>query len=116
MTKNGNNMKCKKIRTLFNLFEVFDCKNCRHNLEDEHFLIGHYYVSIYHLFNQCEVLGINYDDLIYNSKKLKFLLKDAISYNDKIFLIFIENFQIETYFEIFERILDNDLNIQIITY
>ena len=113
--KHGNN-KCNQTRTMFNLFQIYNCHNCDKFKEDEFIKIGNQIIAIYYIFNQCEFLGINKDVLVYNSKKVKILLKESIINDKNIFLFFVDGFfEIDKYFNLFERIMDNDLDIQIIT-
>jgi len=109
-------MKCKKKRTVFELFEIFTCENCQFKKEDKQIIIGNNLISIYHLFNNCEAIEIDVDYLIFDCIKLKILLKDAIIYDSEIMFIFIEDFNLEQYYDVFSGILDNELSIQIVTF
>jgi hypothetical protein len=109
-------MNCIKKRTVFDLFEVYKCDKCNYHKKDEFIYIGNNIVGIYHLFNNCKYLILDVDYLIFDSKKLKILLKDAILNYENILLIFVEEFRIEPFYDIFSKILDSGLSIQIITF
>ncbi len=107
-------LECRQKRTFLNPFWISNCSNCPYRKEDETILIGNNSISIYSLFNDCINLEINKDDLYFNSKKLKRLLLDAVLFQERIFLIFCEDFQISKYYEVFEKVLETGLSIQII--
>ncbi|MCK9471202.1 MAG: hypothetical protein WC006_03565 [Bacilli bacterium] len=108
-------MKCIIKRNIFNLFEFFSCTGCKNKKEDEYIYIGRNVIAIYHLFDNCINLEIDVDFLVYDNPKLKLLLRDAIKYQDEIFFCFLEDFKLDNYYEMFEKIIEDNFSIQIIT-
>ncbi|HHX79470.1 MAG TPA: hypothetical protein GX692_00170 [Acholeplasmataceae bacterium] len=108
-------MNCKQKRTFFNLFQIYDCKTCPYQKTDEFFLIGNTNISIYYLFGDCPNVEIDKEFLYFTSKKLKWLLLDAIIYQQEILVIFIEEFRLEKYYFILDCLLNFGLSIQIIS-
>ncbi|NLD26702.1 MAG: hypothetical protein GX661_05000 [Acholeplasmataceae bacterium] len=108
-------MNCREKRSFFNIFTIFDCRSCPFQKEDENLIIGENNIGIYHLFRDCPQVPINKDDLYYDHPKLRHLLMDAIRYQEEIFLLFVEEFRLSSYIEVFDKILDSGLSIQIIT-
>lgn len=72
-------------------------------------------IAIYHLFDECINLEIDKDLLVCDNEKLILLLKDAIKYQDEIFFCFLDDFKLDNYYDVFEKITDENLSIQIIT-
>lgn len=89
-------MKCKNKRTIFNLFDVLDCRDCEKHLQDEDFDIGGMGIHVYRIHVGCEEVKMSAVEVAF-SKKLKLFLKDAI-YHQKDNLVFLwENeFDIES--------------------
>lgn len=108
-------MKCMKKRTIFNLFDVLTCSNCINKKEDEFIMLGDNVIAIYYLFDNCSSLDVDKELLTFDLKKLKLLLKDAIFNQDKIFLLFLEDFKLENFYDVFDKIIDEKLDIQVIT-
>ena len=108
-------MKCKKKRNIFTLFEMFICNACKYKAEDEFIYIGRNVIAIYHLFDNCLNLDIDKDLLVSDNEKLKLLLMDAIKHQDEIFFCFLEDFNLDNYYDVLENICDENLSIQIIT-
>jgi hypothetical protein len=108
-------MECKTKRTFLDLFEVYECKNCPHQVTDEQIIIGRRTIGIYHLFEGCGLLKTDCESLIATSKKMRILLKDAVINDAKIFLFYVEDFQIGKFTEIFAQILDAGFHVQVIT-
>ncbi|HEY8395157.1 MAG TPA: hypothetical protein VIK96_00090 [Bacilli bacterium] len=107
-------MNCKKKRTFFNLFQIYDCGNCFYQKEDEFFFIGNTNISIYYLFQDCPHLEIDKEYLYFFSKKLKRILLDAVIHQEEILLVFIEDFELSRYYHLIEQLLDFGLSLQII--
>lgn len=84
-------------------------------MHDEEITIGRNSVFVYHLFDRCPNLGIDYDFLIFDSLKLKVLLRDAVNYQDRIWFLFLEELNLTPFYDIFSAILDSGLSIQIVT-
>ncbi|MDD3106555.1 MAG: hypothetical protein PHP65_01970 [Bacilli bacterium] len=108
-------MDCNQKRTLLNLWEISSCEKCKHYIRDEHFTIGNQTIGIYHVFSGCQLLKEKNDYFLSHSKKLRILLKDAIMYQDKIFLLFVENLILNQFYDIFSQIMDHGFHVQIIT-
>lgn len=109
-------MECKSKRTFLELFVVYDCKSCPHQVADEQIIIGRGTIGIYHLFEGCAFLKTDGNKLVSTSKKLRILLKDAILNDARIFLFYVEDFKIESFMEIFAQILDAGFHVQVITF
>ena len=71
-------------------------------------------IAIYYVFDSCLDLEIDKDLIFPNVEKLKILLKDAILNQDKIFMCMLEDFDLENYYDVFEKVLDEGLSVQII--
>lgn len=108
-------MKCERRRTLLNLFEVYDCKKCEYYHDDEYFVVGNTHIFVYYLFNLCHLDNENIDYLFYYSRKITLFYKDAIINHDNILFLFIEDFNIEKYFDILNLFLNMNLDLQILT-
>lgn len=108
-------MKCNLKRSIFTLFEVFNCENCKYKQNDEFIYIGRNVIGIYYLFDDCLNLEMDKELLIGDSSKLKLLLRDAIINQEEIFLCLLEDFKLSFYYDEFEKILDAGLSVQIIT-
>lgn len=78
-------------------------------------IIGKNNIGIYHLFRDCPQVPICKDALYYDHPKLRRLLLEAVRHQEEIFLLFVEEFRFSAYYEIFDRVLDSGLSIQIIT-
>jgi len=107
-------MRCKPKRNIFNLFQVLTCENCPNKRNDEFIYIGRNVIAIYYVFDSCLDLEIDKDLIFPNVEKLKILLKDAILNQDKIFMCMLEDFDLENYYDVFEKVLDEGLSVQII--
>lgn len=107
-------MNCTRRRNIFELFTIYTCERCPYKREDEFIYIGHNLIAIYYLYNNCPTLGVNPDYIIVNSNKLRILMKDAILNNDQIIFLFLDDFKLEDYYDVFLDILDSELSIQII--
>ena len=77
------NIKCKEKRSLFNLFKVYSCEQCKYNYEDETINIGGNIVNLYYLKHNC-FFDILDDYYIANNKNLKVFLKDMIKISNNI--------------------------------
>ena len=108
-------MNCKQRRTFFNLFQIYDCKNCPYQKTDEFFLIGNTNISIYYLLRDCPQVEIDKEYLYFTSEKLKRILLDAIIYQEEILLIFLEDFILERSYFLLDFLLNFGLSIQIIS-
>lgn len=108
-------MKCGVKRNIFSLFTVYNCRGCKYKKDDEIIYIGRNVIAIYHLFDECINLEIDKDLLVCDNEKLILLLKDAIKYQDEIFFCFLDDFKLDNYYDVFEKIIDENLSIQIIT-
>lgn len=79
---------CKKFRkrSIYKLWEVFNCDACYYNKEDFSFKIGFNKINIYYLFPGCLLDNDIDDKFIFTNKKLMRLLYDYIlcSNNDLI--------------------------------
>ncbi|MDD3171163.1 MAG: hypothetical protein PHO86_02460 [Bacilli bacterium] len=107
-------MKCKKTRTIFELFAFYDCSDCI--TEDEFFLIGNRVIGIYYIEPNCDYLKMDREISFAFSLKLKRLLYEAIINKDKIVLLLLDNKRIEGIIPILDSFLEWDLDIQIIIY
>lgn len=108
-------MKCTVKRNIFNLFDVFTCHGCKSKKEDEFIFLGRNVIAIYHLYDNCLNLEIDKDLIVSENEKLKLLLKDAIKNQNDIFFCFLEDFRLDNYYEVLEKVTDDDLSVQIIT-
>lgn len=90
--------------------EIYTCKGCKYNLEDIKFTIGRNTVNIYYCNFRCNLVD-SYNELIYN--KIILFLKDAIINYDKILFLWIDNFDLESSYELIEYLLyfENDIHI-----
>jgi|SRR5690554_3825354 len=108
-------MKCKQRRTIFDLFSVYTCQGCKYKREDELIVIGKQTVAIYYISDNCPFAEKDNEYFLSASKKLRLLFKDAIINYEKIMLFFFEEFNAEKYYEVFEKIMDADLSVQVIS-
>ena len=108
-------MKCEVKRNIFNLFNIFTCEACNYKKEDEFIYLGRNVIAIYHLFDGCLNLEIDKDLIVPENQKLKLLLKDAIKYQGDIFFCFLDDFRLDDYYDVLEKIIDDGLSVQIIT-
>ncbi|MDD4389080.1 MAG: hypothetical protein PHV87_07740 [Bacilli bacterium] len=108
-------MKCNRKRTVFDLLSVYTCEGCKHQRKDELIVIGNQVIAIYYLSDNCPHLSTDNDYLVLESKKLSLLFKDAIIYNKQIMFFFFEEFKLEKHYELFEKIMDDGLSIQVIS-
>lgn len=108
-------MKCIIKRNIFEMFTVYTCDRCPYKKEDEFIYIGHNLIAVYYFYDNCPTLAINPNCIITNSNKLRILMKDAIINNDQILFLFLENFKLDDYYDVFLDILDSGLSIQIIS-
>jgi len=108
-------MKCSKKRNIFTLFEVFTCDDCINKSKDEFIYIGRKVIAIYQLFDNCLNLEIDKDLLVSYNEKLILLLKDAIKHQKEIFFCFLDDFKLDNYYDVLEKITDEGLSVQIIT-
>jgi len=108
-------MICKKTRTIFNLFTFFSCEGCQYKKEDEWALIGNNIYAVYYLNDNCPHLQYKDEEFFGGTSKFNLLIKDAILYNSQIIFLFFEEFQHELYYRIFEKIMDEGLDVQILT-
>lgn len=107
---------CKEKRTLFNLFDIYDCKKCKLLRKDEFYTIGEINFNIYHLNDLCilnETLEL--DDFI-NSNKMKLFLKDAIINQCNNIILWLDEFDIEKDEDDFYNLLAFQKDIQIIVF
>lgn len=79
------NGKCNNKRTLFNLFEIFNCNGCAKKLTDETILIGSCTINIYYLNRNCLDFVYNDNDVSQNLY-LKVFLRDMIENPKNIFI------------------------------
>ena len=108
-------MKCKIKRSIFNLFDVFTCDGCKYKKEDEFIFLGRNVIAIYHLFDNCLNLEIDKDLIVSKNEKIKLLLKDAINNQNDIFFCFLDDFRLDNYYDVLEKVTDDNLSVQIIT-
>ena len=104
-------MKCKRKRSINDLFEVYDCNLCKYNKKDEQFLIGSNYINIYYSNRDC-LLFSEFEKL--NNIKEKLFLKDCII-NENIIFLWINDFKISMNYEIIEYLLLFNLDVHILT-
>jgi len=107
-------MKCKKQRTILDLFSFWSCANCREIKEDEIIIIGKRIIGIYYLRESCRYLTTNDEIFFAFSSKLGQLLQEAMLVHRKIVLLIMEDFILEEMGSIFEAFLEIGLDIQII--
>lgn len=118
-------MKCYNNRTLFNVFDYYDCSKCTRFLKDEELFIEERKVYLYHSYKGCiDYLQlnprINYDLYIAKNKRIKLFLKDMVinqlNNKDCIYL-WLEDFDFNNEYnmEIIYSLLGFGLDIQIIT-
>lgn len=107
---------CQKKRTIFNLFEVYDCHDCKLLVKDEEYVVGEHTLYIYHLNDGC-ILNIDYskEDVI-TSKKLKIFLKDAIINQDDILVLWLDSFSPNYQENDFLNLISFDLDVHIIVF
>lgn len=72
-------------------------------------------IAIYHLYDNCLNLEIDKDLIVSENEKLKLLLKDAIKNQNDIFFCFLDDFRLDNYYEVLEKVTDDNLSVQIIT-
>lgn len=101
--------QCKKLRTFFNLFEIFSCDKCKFLKRDEYYVIGELNFNIYYTNDLC-VLNDKSKDL----KKLKILLKDAIYCNNDNLIVWLDEFNFDKDENLVYDLLSFDLDVQII--
>ncbi|HHU21731.1 MAG TPA: hypothetical protein GXZ51_04740 [Acholeplasma sp.] len=106
-------MECKKERSLFNLFEVFDCKKCQEYPLDLHFMVGNTLVAVYNLFKFCP---IDEDFVTCNNERIKQIFIEMVLNQENSIYLFIEDFKIEKYFDELELLLDLGEKIIIISF
>ncbi len=104
-------MNCYKTRTLFDFFDVADCKSCKYYQEDTSFYIGNNAINIYYL-NSCK--REDDIDLFLFSKKARLFFKDATLNSDNNLFMIIEDFHISKYMESLEALLELKENIHIL--
>ena len=79
-------MSCSRyrVRTLFNLLEIFTCNNCNEIYEYEYILIGRQIINIYKKNRNChnDYMSFSY---------FKLLLKECILNNNDIYFFIEEN-------------------------
>ncbi len=95
-------MECKRLekRTIFNMFEIYNCVNCINDYIYEYIYIGNNIINIYKINNKC----INY----LKQYKTKLLyLKENIINNQDIFLI-INHTEYYKIFDILPLLLENN--------
>lgn len=97
------------------MFQVKKCQDCRGYKEDEEIVIDHQHIFIYQVFRLCEVDDDGYQDLIFYSKRLKLLYKDAIYGKDDSIILFLENFKIDESYDLLEVLLGFEKDIHIVT-
>lgn len=114
-------MKCKKKRTIFDLFEIYKCENCEAFKNDEEFYLGRIKITIIYAENYCYYNKngiIEKDELIEQSQKVRLFLKDAIIsqvLNKEVLLLWIEEFSLEKYDEIIDALTGFELDIFMLT-
>lgn len=108
-------MNCQEKRTFLNVFMISTCEKCSNYVTDEQIIIGNKTIGIYHIFSGCKLLKETSNEQMAFSSKLRLLMKDAVIYQEKIFLFYCEDFKINYFLEIFSKILDEGFFVQIIT-
>lgn len=108
--------KCKRKRTIFNLFEVYSCNGCNKHLIDKEYSIGDTKVNIYYLGRKC--LDNKYNNkYITNNINLKKYLIECIKYSKDITIIWMDisqNFLLENDNFIYNLLeFDKDIHILI---
>lgn len=107
-------MKCKRQRTVFDLFAFWNCNHCQEIRQDEVIGIGRHVIGIYYLQESCPYIEVNHEELFAFSKKLKQLLQEAMVVQESIVLFLLDSFSLDQMEDILEAFLDLDLDIQII--
>lgn len=107
-------VKCKRQRTILDLFAFWSCDNCKEIRQDEVIAIGQQIIGIYYLHESCYYVEVSHEELFAFSKKLKQLLEEAMVVQDDIVLFILDNFSLEQMEDILEAFLDINLDIQII--
>ncbi len=107
-------MKCVRKRTVFDLLSVYTCAGCEYRREDELIVIGRQVIAVYYLGDNCPHLPERDDYALSGSSKLRLLLKDAISHDNEIMLFLFEQFNLRDYYDLFEKIMDEGLSVQVI--
>jgi hypothetical protein len=106
-------MECKKERSLYNLLEVFDCKKCKEYPLDMHFEIGNTLIAVYYLFKFCP---IDEDFVTCNNERVVQIFKEMVINQENSIYLFIEDFEIEKYFNELNLLLDLTEKIIIISF
>ncbi len=96
------------------MFQVFECSDCKCKRNDEFIYIGRNVIAIYYLFDNCVDLEIDKELLVQDLDKFKVLIKDAILHQNEIFFCFLDDFKLEDYYDVFDKIIDEDLSVQIV--
>ncbi|HKM29951.1 MAG TPA: hypothetical protein VJZ51_04280 [Bacilli bacterium] len=107
-------MKCKKQRSIFDLFYFWSCKDCPDLKRDEIINIGRRVVGIYHLTETCRYIIVDDIELFAFSPKLKQLLLEAEAFQEQIVLLILDDLNFEKIDNILEAFLDLNLDVQII--
>lgn len=107
-------MKCKIKRDIFSLFTVYKCEGCKYKNLDEFHYIGRNVIGIYYIFDNCLDLDIDKERLSFFNEKLKRLMLDAINNQNEIFMCMVDNIKLEDYYEVFDKVIDENLSVQII--
>ena len=106
-------MKCLKKRTIFDLFDIYDCEGCKYNKQEEDIYVGNIKVSIYYAFGKCKILSDEEVDLlVYDNLKLKMFLYECAQV-DNIIPLWLDDFNIEDDYEILDYLLSFNLDIHI---
>lgn len=84
---------CEEKRTLFNLLNIYDCHQCEKYRKEESYKIGEVSFNIYYIKKGCSKIIYQDIDLLF-SKRLKLFLKDAIIYQNKIVVVWLDEFDI----------------------
>lgn len=106
-------MKCLKKRTIFDLFDIYDCEGCKYNKQEEDIYVGNIKVSIYYAFGKCKILSDEEVDLlVYDNLKLKMFLYECAQV-DNIIPLWLDDFNLEDNYEILDYLLSFNLDIHI---
>lgn len=108
-------MKCYKKRTIFDLFDIYDCEGCKYNKQEEDIFIGNIQISIYYAFGKCKILNDEEIDLlVYDNIKIKKFLYECMQI-DNIIPLWLDDFILEDSYEILDCLLSFDLDIHILS-
>lgn len=106
----------KEKRTLFDLFKIYTCDNCKYLLEDENIKIGYNNIRIYYLENVCR---LEEEKFYYkNTKRIKLIFKDIMIsklLSDKNIVLWLDrDDDLSSYYIEFDYYLNKDYKIIII--